>query len=156
MAANEILGKVLAVETHAGSKWNFLILLVLMGPLIAAAFLPQGVPWPLVFAGALGLFAFYVSWKGFQYRFLSGGVEVRMLGFRLNSIPKQSILNYSVEPWPWIRGRGIRAWHKARAYVWSNRVVHIRTADGDIYLGHEDPERLVRDLNLVTGFVTRS
>ena len=151
-----IQGDVLAVETHSGGKWNFLILLALLGPLTTAAFLPNGVPWPLVIAGAVGVFAFYVAWKGFQYRFLSGGVEVCMLGFRLNSIPKQAILSYSVEPWPFLRGRGIRAWHRARAYVWSNRVVHIRTPEGDIYLGHEDPERLVRDLNRVTGFVTRS
>ena len=156
MGSDQIQGNVLAVETHSGGKWNFIILLALMGPLVAAAFLPHGVPWPLVIAGAVGVLAFAVSWKGFQYRFLSGGVEVRMLGFRLNSIPTQAILSYAVEPWPWIRGRGIRGWHKARAYVWSNRVVHIRTSDGDIYLGHDDPERLVRDLNQVTGFVTRS
>ena len=156
MGSDEIQGKVLAVETHSSSKWNFIILLALMGPMIAVAFLPNGVPWPLVLVGAIGVFVFYASWRGFQYRFLSGGVEVRMLGFRLNAIPKQEILSYAVEPWPWIRGRGIRMWHKARAYVWSNRVVHIRTSEGDIYLGHDDPERLVRDLNQVTGFVTRS
>jgi len=156
MGSDQIQGKVLAIETHSGSKWNFIILPALMGPMIGVAFLPNGVPWPLVLLAALGVFVFYASWKGFQYRFLSGGVEVRMLGFRLNSIPKQAILSYVVEPWPWIRGRGIRGWHRARAYVWSNRVVHIRTSEGDIYLGHDDPERLVRDLNQVTGFVTRS
>jgi len=156
MGSDQIQGKVLAIETHSGSKWNFIILPALMGPMIGVAFLPNGVPWPLVLLAALGVFVFYASWKGFQYRFLSGGVEVRMLGFRLNSIPKQAILSYVVEPWPWIRGRGIRGWHRARAYVWSNRMVHIRTSEGDIYLGHDDPERLVRDLNQVTGFVTRS
>jgi len=156
MGSDQIQGQVLAIETHSGSKWNFIILPALMGPMIGVAFLPNGVPWPLVLLAALGVFVFYASWKGFQYRFLSGGVEVRMLGFRLNSIPKQAILSYVVEPWPWIRGRGIRGWHRARAYVWSNRVVHIRTSEGDIYLGHDDPERLVRDLNQVTGFVTRS
>ena len=155
MDSNAIQGNVLAVETHSGGKWNFVILLALMGPLIGAAFLPNGVPWPLVIAGAGGLVAFGAAWSGFQYRFLPEGVEVRMLGFRLRSIPKHEILSYSVESWPFLRGRGIRGWRGARAYVWSNRVVHIQTTNGDIYLGHDDPERLVRDLNKVTGFVTR-
>ena len=49
-----------------------------------------------------------MAWSGFQYRFLRDGVEIRMLGFRLRSIPKQSIVSYSIEPWAFIRGYGIR------------------------------------------------
>jgi len=29
--------------------------------------------------------------------------------------------------------------------------VHIKTSNGEIFLGHNDPERIVRDLNMVTG-----
>jgi hypothetical protein len=103
----------------------------------------------------IGVGAFAMAWGGFQYLFLQRGVDVRMLGFRLRSIPKEAILSYSVESWPFIRGRGIRGIGSTRAYVWGNRVVHIRTSTGDIYLGHDDPGRLVRDLDRVTGFVTR-
>ena len=78
-----------------------------------------------------------------------------MAGLRLRSIPRQDILSYAIEPWPFIRGRGIRGWSSTRAYVWGNKVVHIRLTDGDVYLGHEHPDRLVRDLDRVTGFVTR-
>ena len=77
-----------------------------------------------------------------------------MLGFRLRSIPKQSILSYSIEPWSLIRGYGIRGIGNRRAYVWCNQVVHIKTTNGDIFLGHNDPARIVRDLDMVTGVVT--
>ena len=96
-----------------------------------------------------------MAWSGFQYRFLRHGVEIRTLGFRLRSIPKESIVSYSIEPWTFIRGYGIRGIGSTRAYVWCNKVVHIQTSKGEVFLGHSDPERIVRDLDLVTGFVTR-
>jgi hypothetical protein len=33
--------------------------------------------------------------------------------------------------------------------VWGNKVVHIKTSNGDIFLGHSDLERIVRDLDRV-------
>jgi hypothetical protein len=71
-----------------------------------------------------------MAWSGFQYRFLTHGVEIRMLGFRLRSIPKGSIVGYSIEPWSFARGYGIRGIGSTRAYVWCNQVVHIRTSNG--------------------------
>jgi hypothetical protein len=93
--------------------------------------------------------------SGFQYRFLLDGVEIRTLGIRLRSIPKQSILSYSIEPWALARGYGIRGIGSTRAYVWGNKVVHIKTTNGEVFLGHSDPERIIRDLDQMTGFVTR-
>ena len=78
-----------------------------------------------------------------------------MLRFRLRSIPKQSIVSYSIEPWSMVRGYGIRGVGSTRAYVWCNQVVHIHTSNGDIFLGHSDPERIVRDLDIVTGVLGR-
>jgi len=148
-------GDVLAEETHSGRAWTLIILLALMGPLIAVALVPAAVRWPVILAGMVGLFALAMAWSGFQYRFLRDGIEIRMLGFRLRWIPKQSIVSYSIEPWGFIRGYGIRAIGSTRAYVWCNKVVHIRTSNGEVFLGHDDPERIVRDLDMVTGFVTR-
>ena len=79
-----------------------------------------------------------------------------MLGFRLRFLPKESIVGYNIEPWSLIRGYGIRGVGRTRAYVWCNKVVHIKTSTGDIFLGHHDPERIVRDLDMVMGVVTRS
>jgi hypothetical protein len=143
---------VLAEETHSGRSWSLIILLALIGPMIGVALVPSTVGrWAVALVGVIAIGTFAMSWSGFQYRFLRQGVEIRMLGFRLRSIPRQSIVSYSIEPWALIRGYGIRGVGSSRAYVWCNKVVHIKTSNGEIFLGHNDPERIVCDLNLVTG-----
>jgi hypothetical protein len=142
----------LAEETHSGRAWSLIILLALIGPMIGVALVPSTAGrWAVALVGAIAIATFAMSWGGFQYRFLRHGVEIRMLGFRLRSIPKQSIVSYSIEPWTFVRGYGIRGIGNIWAYVWCNRVVHIKTSNGEIFLGHNDPERIVRDLNMVTG-----
>jgi len=149
-------GNVLTEETHSGRVWSLIILLALLGPVIGVAMVPTpGGKLAVVLVGLFAIGTFAMSWSGFQYRFLGDGVEIRMLGFRLRSIPRQSIVSYAIEPWPFIRGRGIRGIGSTRAYVWSDKVVHIRTSNGEVFLGHNEPERIVRDLDMVTGFVTR-
>jgi hypothetical protein len=143
---------VLAEETHSGRSWSLVILVALIGPMIGVALVPSTVGrWAAALVGVIAIGTFAMSWSGFQYRFLRQGVEIRMLGFRLRSIPRQSIVSYSIEPWALIRGYGIRGIGSSRAYVWCNQVVHIKTSNGEIFLGHNDPERIVCDLNLVTG-----
>jgi len=149
-------GGVLAVETHAGRLWSLLILPALVGPAIAVAFYPTGpARFALVPLGLLGIPALALVLAGFEYRFLRQGVEVRTLGYRLRTIPKMAILGYSVESWGLLRGYGIRGIGSTRAYVWGNKVVHIRTSNGEVYLGHSDPERIVRHLDEMTGLVSR-
>ena len=143
---------VLAAETHSGRAWSLIILLALIGPMIGVALVPSTAGrWAVALVGVIAIGTFAMSWSGFQYRFLRHGVEIRMLGFRLRSIPKQSIVSYAIEPWAFIRGYGIRGIGNSRAYVWCNKVVHIKTSNGEIFLGHDDPERIVQDLNMVTG-----
>ena len=152
-----LYGDVLAEETHSGRAWSLIILPALIGPAIGMGLAPPAaaVRWPLMLASLIALGAGAMAWSGFQYRFLTQGVEIRTLGFRLRSIPKQSIVSYSIEPWTLLRGYGIRGFGSTRAYVWGNKVVHIRTSNGEVFLGHADPARIVRDLDMVTGFVTR-
>jgi hypothetical protein len=113
-------GDVLAEETHSGRVWILLMVPALIGPAISLS-RPHGRTSVVVSAAtlvvlmALGVSA--MAWSGFQYRFLRHGVEIRMLGFRLRSIPKQSIVSYSIEPWAFIRGYGIRGIGSTRAYV---------------------------------------
>jgi hypothetical protein len=153
---DEFQNDLLAEETHSGRAWSLIILLAMIGPVIALTLArTAAVLWPMILVGVVGLGAYAMAWSGFQYRFLRHGVEIRMLGFRLRSIPKQSIVSYSIEPWSFIRGYGIRGIGSTRAYVWCNKVVHIRTSNGEIFLGYNDPERIVRDLDMVTGVLTR-
>ena len=149
-------GGVLAVETHAGRLWSLLILPALVGPAIAVVFYPTWPAWfALVPVGLLGIPTLALVLAGFEYRFLRHGVEVRTLGYRLRTIPKMAILGYSIESWGLPRGCGIRGIGSTRAYVWGNKVVHIRTSNGEVYLGHSDPERIVRHLDEMTGLVSR-
>src|SRR6266853_1207446 len=145
-------GDVLAEETHSGRAWSLIILLAMIGPMIGVALVPSTAGrWAVALVGVIAIGTFAMSWSGFQYRFLRHGVEIRMLGFRLRLIPKQSIVSYSIEPWAFIRGYGIRDIGSSRAYVWCNQVVHVKTSNGEIFLGHNDPQRIVRDLDMVTG-----
>ncbi len=148
--------ELIAEETHAGRVWALLILPAIVGPVISVVYiptLPAKLAMLLVVVVGGGALAMVLS--GFQYRFLRHGVEVRTLGYRLRAIPRQAILSYSVEPWAFIRGYGIRGIGGSRAYVWCNRVVHIHTTTGEVYLGHADPERIVRNLDQVMGIVSR-
>lgn len=107
-----------------------------------------GLPLCLFFA-AFAAFA----WSGFQYRFSHEGLEIRTLGFRLRSIPAADIRDYTVARWQVWRGYGIRGVGRCRAYVWGNKVVHIKTTQGEVFLGHSDPERIVHDLDMMRQLV---
>ena len=148
---------IVAIETHNGRIWSLIVVLALIVPAVSVAMVPRP-PARLALAvvGVVGLFAFAMAWSGFEYRFLRHGLEIRMLGFRLRSIPRSAIVSYAIEPWAFIRGYGIRGLGRRRAYVWCNKVVHIHTTDADIYLGHTDPARIVRDLDQMMGLAASS
>ncbi len=147
----------LAEETHSGRSVALLVLPAIVVPAIAAALVPvPALRLSMALVGLVGIATIAAVWSGFQYRFLPHGLEIRILGFRLRSIPKQQIQSYAVESWSALRGYGIRGMGNTRAYVFGNKVVHIKTSNGDIFLGHSDPQRIVRDLDMVTGVLTRS
>jgi len=148
--------EVLAEETHSSRIWALIILPAIVGLFISVALYPTApARFALIVVTLFGLGATVLVLSGFQYRFLRDRVEIRTLGIQLRTIPKQSILSYSIEPWAMARGYGIRGVGSTRAYVWGNKVVHIKTTNGEVFLGHSDPERIVRDLDQLTGFVTR-
>jgi hypothetical protein len=144
--------ELLVEETHSGRAAALFILPALIGLVFAASAVPApALRLSLALVGLLGLATIAAAWSGFQYRFLRHGLEIRALGFRLRSIPRQQIQSYAIEPWSARRGYGIRGVGNSRAYVWANKVVHIKTLNGDIFLGHSDPQRIVRDLDRVMG-----
>lgn len=155
VAPNTFQGDVV-IETHTGRLWSVIMLIALIIPAISVVLYPTGpARVALAAVGIVGVGVFAMAWSGFQYRFSSDGIEIRMLGLRLRSIPRSQILSYSVEPWAFIRGYGIRGIGNARAYVWSNKVVHIKTSTGDVFLGHNDPERIIRDLDQLMEVLNR-
>jgi hypothetical protein len=157
MTSNLSQPDLLAEETHAGRIWALLILPAIVGPVVSVTLFPTGpARLALVIVAVIGSGALAMVLSGFQYHFLWDRVEIRTLGFLLRTIPRQGIMSYSIEPWNISRGYGLRARPGVRAYVWGNKVVHIKTTNGDVYLGHSDPETIVRHLDQVAGFAMRS
>jgi len=140
----------IAEEVHGSPLWGFVIMLSAVGFLFGAAQAPAPGFW--MYASLLFILIFVSgmsAWSGFHYVFTHGGLEITTLGFRLRSIPAEQIERYAVEPWSFFRGYGIRGVGNRRAYVWGNRGVQINTSQGVVYLGHSDPERIVRDLDMI-------
>jgi hypothetical protein len=137
-------------EVHASPRWAlaFAVLtamelgIVLLAPLRGLR-LVMALPMVLL----LGVTA--LAWSGFHYRFTPQGVEISTLGFRLRSIALRQIKAYAVASWSPLGGYGIRGIGDRRAYVWGNRGVRIMLSEGEVFLGHGEPERIMKDLNLI-------
>lgn len=141
---------VLAVERHNSPKMA-LVMGVATIPMIAVitALPVTGLRIALGVAVALMLGSAALAWDGFHYVFSPSGVEIRTLGFRLRSIAAADIKSYAIDRWNIIGGYGIRGVGDKRAYVWGNRGVLIKTSEGEVFLGHDRPEQIIRDLDLI-------
>ena len=140
----------LAEESHGSKPFAGLFLLVAAIELAIAFRVPaSGVRIGLGLLGALFLLTAAHAWSGFQYRFTPAGVEISTLGVRLRSIRQSQIAHYRPEKWLVLRGYGIRGVGNTRAYVWGNQVVHITMLEGEVFLGTNDPARIIRDLDAV-------
>jgi Domain of unknown function (DUF1648) len=142
--------RVLAEESHSGPYWAVVLT---MGVLIVA-FVVSRAPIPglriaLGIALLMMTLATAMAWGGFRYVFTPAGLEVHTLGFRVRSIAAGDIRSYSVDRWNWTGGYGIRGVGSQRAYVWCNDGVRIQTNSGQVFLGHPEPQRIVRDLDKV-------
>ena len=142
--------EVLAEEVHSGKAWGA----SLLGAAAVLAAMAAAVP-NLTARLALGLSAAAtgaagaMAWDGFHYYFTRHGVEVRTLGFRLKSIPVLEIKNYEIQPWNPVGGFGIRGLGNRKAYVWGKSGVRVEMYEGEVFLGHSDPQRIVHDLNVI-------
>jgi hypothetical protein len=147
-------GRLLAEETQRAPLAAFLFTIMAGVFLLLAMKLPPSPAWVriLLFAvTALMVWVIFQAWGGFQYRVTSTGVEVRTGGIRLASIPKATIQEYRVaqcDPLSEFGGWGIRMLPGKRAYIWhGHEAVRIRTPQRTFFLGHDQPERLVKDLD---------
>lgn len=142
---------VLAVERHASSTMALVLGVASVAMIAVIAAIPViAVRIALGVAAVLMLASAVLAWDGFHYLFGSSGVEVRTLGFRLRSIPAADIKSYAVDSWKIIGGYGIRGVGDKRAYVWGKCGVLIKTLDGEVFLGHDSPDQIIRDLDLIT------
>jgi Protein of unknown function (DUF1648) len=139
---------VMAEEVHAAPQWAFVFLVPFLIMVAGVIAVPKaGVR--IALAPGVLLFSLIIlgSLSGFQYVFTSSGLEIRILGYRLRSIPREHIKAYALSKWNPLGGYGIRGVGDRRAYVWGNKGVRIETSEGEIFLGHAEPERIIRDLD---------
>ena len=137
----------IAEEVHASVGWAlcFLMPLLALSSLLVVG--PRMVRTVIGLVSLILIPSFAMAWNGFHYRFTRHGLEIRVLGFRLKSIPFDHINHYSIDSWNVLGGCGIRGLGNNRAYVWGNKGVRVKTTEGDVFLGHSQPERIVHDLD---------
>ena len=146
-------GSVLAEEVHAGRVWSLLLFVPAAIEIVVIYAIPNpGLRLTLGLTVVVLILAGGMAWSGFNYIFTSHGVEIRTLGFRLRSIPAEQIKEYAAASWSMAGGYGIRGLGERRAYTWGNRGVRIKTSDGEVFLGHSNPDRIVHDLDVVKQF----
>jgi len=109
-----------------------------------------GIRLTLIVSAAILIGASAMAWSGFRYSFSPTGLEIYTLGFRVRSIPTAEIRSYAPGRWNVIGGYGIRGLGSRKAYVWGTMGVRIKTTEGEVFLGHHEPEKIIRDLDLVT------
>jgi hypothetical protein len=145
-------GRLLAEEVHASPWLAWGMLVPAAAELIMAARVPAAVRIVLILSALVLTGVAVMAWSGFRYLFTPLGVEVRTLSFHLYSVPAVQIKDYAVARWNPLGGYGIRGVGKRRAFVWGNQGVRIHTTDGEIFLGHGDPERIIDDLDAIKQF----
>jgi hypothetical protein len=137
-------------EVHASSLWAIVFAAMTAVELSVVAIIPVGgLRLVMILPALLLLGVTALAWSGFHYHFSSHGVEISTLGFRLRSIPLENIRAYAVAPWNPMGGYGIRGIGERRAYVWCNTGVRIMLSDGEVFLGHQNPEKIMNDLNAI-------
>ncbi len=142
--------EVLAEEVHSGKRLAALFLLpVAVLAAIAVAIPNSTARLALCLVALITASTYAMAWDGFHYYFTRHGVEIRTLGFRLKSIPVLQIKNYEIQSWSALRGFGIRGVGNRKAYVWGRTGVRVEMYDGEVFLGHNDPQRIVHDLNVI-------
>ena len=140
-------GDLIREEVHTGKAFALVMLLGLIPLLLIAAAMPGGLRFVMIVVSVILLGATAMAWDGFHYLFTRHGLEVRTLGFRLKSVPREQIKDYAVTRcWP-LCGYGIRGMGGNIAYVWTHRGVRVDTNEGFVFLGHPQPEKIVHDLD---------
>ena len=141
---------VLAEEEHASLMWGVVLAAPAVAELVAAANIHDTpIRIVLMATGVVLLGAAIMAWSGFHYFFSHAGVEIRVLGFRLRSIPASEIREYAIGRWSMAGGYGIRGIGNKRAYVWGNTGVRIQTGNEEVFLGSSRPERIIHHLDFI-------
>ena len=138
-------------EQHGSVMWALAMIVPACGMVFFAGNVPlAGIRLTLIVSAIILFAAAAMAWSGFHYSFSADGIEIRTLGVRVRSISAADIRSYAVDRWNVIGGYGIRGLGNRRAYAWGNSGVRIKTTQGEVFLGHSEPEKIIRDLDAIT------
>lgn len=138
-------------ERHGSTAWGLAMFIPALGMLAFSTRVPvEGIRFTLIVSAIILICASAMAWNGFRYSFSPASLDIFTLGFRVRSIRTADIRSYIPARWNALGGYGIRGLGNRRAYVWGNRGVRIKTSDGEVFLGHSEPEKIVRDLDEIT------
>ena len=138
-------------EQHGSVAWGLVMFVSAIAMLAFAGTVPiLGIRLTLIVSAVILIGASAMAWSGFRYSFSPTGLEIYTLGFRVRSIPSAEIRSYAPDRWNVIGGYGIRGLGSRKAYVWGNSGVRIKTTEGEVFLGHREPEKIIRALDLMT------
>ena len=141
----------LVEERHGSVAWGLVMFVPAIAMLAFAGTVPiLGIRLTLIVSAVILIGASAMAWSGFRYSFSPTGLEIHTLGFRVRSIPTAEIRSYAPDRWNVIGGYGIRGLGSRKAYVWGNSGVRIKTTEGEVFLGHHEPQKIIRDLDLIT------
>jgi hypothetical protein len=139
----------IAEEVHRGK--GGLILYGWLGGAIYAMCLPiDDIPAVRIVSGLLALLALAVGILaecGYRYRFTPRGLEISTLGFRLRFIPVDQIIHYEPAKWTPRDRWNFGIFGRRRSFLWGGPGISIETLDGQVYLGHEFPQKLAGALD---------
>jgi hypothetical protein len=139
----------IAEELHRGR--GGLILYGWLGGAIYAMCLPiDDIPAVRFVSCILGLLALAVGVLaecGYRYRFTPSGLEILTLGFQLRFIPVDQIVHYEQAKWTPRDRWNFGIYGRRRSFLWGGPGVRIQTLDGEVYLGHELPQKIIADLD---------
>jgi len=143
-------GDLIAEEVNSGKAWSVIFLVPLLGLAPAVILVKNaGARLALGVVGIILVGVFAMAWDGFHYRFTRHGIEIRTLGYRLKTVPLLQIQHYEPSGWSALGGYGIRGIGNRKAYVWGNQGVRVKLYDGEVFLGHSDPQRIIHDLDVI-------
>ncbi len=141
----------LVEERHGSVAWGLVMFVAAIAMLALAGTVPiLGIRLTLIVSAAILIGASAMAWSGFRYSFSPTGLEIYTLGFRVRSIAAAEIRSYAPDRWNVIGGYGIRGLGSRKAYVWGTTGVRIKTTEGEVFLGHHEPQKIISDLDLVT------
>ena len=139
-----------AEEVHAAPLWALVFAVLTAVELVVIAVIPfRGLRLVMSLPALILLAVTALAWSGFHYRFTVTASRSALSASVCAPFRCENIKAYAVAPWNPMGGYGIRGIGERRAYVWGNSGVRIMLSDGEVFLGHREPEKIMNDLNLI-------